>query len=116
MILLWERYVSAMVFLWGRIHSAVWWLIHGPTKPKKERLLSPWEIAEIEIECGMEPSWTPPPVASLVTRPPTAVVRSADAELDRAREALADIRRIQHEFEALRPRPNLPCTARMERR
>lgn len=37
-------------------------------KPKKERLLSPWEIAAIEIECGIEPSWTPPPVASLVTR------------------------------------------------
>lgn len=108
---LWLLGYAAFCFVMWKFITAP---VHLP--PKKERLLSPWEIAEIEIECGIEPSWTPPPVASLVTRPPTTAVRSADAELNRAREALADIRRIQHEFEALRPRPNLPSTARMERR
>lgn len=64
MILLWERYASAMVFLWGRIRAAVWWLIHGPAKPKKERLLFDWEVRAIERECGIgldEPGYQPTP-------------------------------------------------------
>jgi hypothetical protein len=42
----------------------------GRKKARKDRLLSLPELAALEIECGIEPSWTPPPVASLVTRPP----------------------------------------------
>lgn len=132
MILLWERYVSAMVFLWGRVRDAVWWLIHGPTRPERPRMLFDWEVRAIERECGIgldEPGYQPNAEAVAIVNEDPAYrgerrlrdpfplpIDAGIAETWTAKVCnLTTIQRLA-ELERPKPRPNLPLTARMERR